>query len=330
MAIRQQAICGVMALSLNACGIDGGFNPKKDPDTTPTGSTPTGTLGPFIGIEHFNRNYFGLVDVSRSDLIGAIESNATFMLTPPEAEGEDNEFESAENVDPCYVLEDRISLGEGNKLILRFRVNTEACGESTSDPSKVSQSISQRAYAEYKCSDVDVRRFEGRRASDWLFKSMCGNDSEEQRLLHLEQTTTYRQGQGVVVKINHLAVMASNGGHCVTTRQEGLVRMNDCGQFSTITYGQPQNKSVIVLQKYVGKDLEGRIGRDFYHAGAFDVTLNHWRGQLSYGAFGVTTGEQPPVYEFTKEGTQERLNGIYRFLPNRENASPEEELLPEE
>ena len=311
---------------ISACGAVDKISGQDDDDKP---SEPA-ELQAFLGPAHFNRNYLGLVDVSRSELVGTIESSASFMLTPPEVEEDMDMVDSSVDNEPCYVVEDRIEVIDSHNIKLRYRLDTTQCDEEIVDPSTgISRQVKLRAYGEHSCSTSNLESFASRRASDWLFGELCENDSLKTKFVNMEQTEILRQGSQERIKISHQAIMASDGQPCREERQGGAISVADCGQYSTLTFGEPNNKRVILLQKLVAHDLEGNIGRDYFYAGTYDFTLNHWQGEFVYGAFGVTNGEQAPTYEFQNVSSQQSLNGIYRYLPDGQENTEEQEQVEE-
>jgi hypothetical protein len=309
-----------------ACGAVDKISGKDDDE--PAGEPAE--LQAFLGPAHFDRNYLGLVEVSRSELVGTIESSSTFMLTPPETESESEMDDASVDNEPCYIVEDRIEVIDSHNIKLRYRLDTTQCEQEIVDPSTgISREVQLRAYGEHSCSTSNLESFASRRASDWIFEKLCENDPIQTKFVNMEQTETLRQGSQERIKISHQAIMSSDGQPCREERQGGGISIDNCGQYSTLTFGEPNNKRVILLQKLVARDLQGNLGRDYFHAGTYEFTLNHWQGEFTYGAFGVTNGDQAPTYEFQNASSQQSLNGIYRFLPDGEELPEEQEQAEE-
>jgi hypothetical protein len=295
---------------------NGNSNGEGNGNGNGNGSTPTAEEGPFLNLTQFTKDYYSLIKLSKTDMEGLVNSTSIF-LAPSTENGEtlfDEEGNEIEQ-DPCYLTEDRISVRDAHTVTMKMRIDTSRCpAEETTNEEGIKRVVTQRVYATFHCSQTDLTRLNGSRASSRVFGELCPNDSEQTRLLNIQQSETLSKGDEARLKVMSIALMGSDGKACRMTHDGKRRTVVDCGQLSTLKYGTPRNSSVILVQRFEGHNLVATEGKNYYDSGSYNVSVNQWNGNMTY-ANTDPTADVAPTFSLKNDITGESTSGTFTYAP---------------
>jgi len=283
---------------------------------TPNNGGSSAEEGPFLNLTQFTKEYYSLIKLSKADIEGLVNSTSIF-LAPSTENGEtlfDEEGNEIEQ-DPCYLAEDRITVRDPHTVTMKMRIDTSRCpAEETTNEEGIKRTVTQRVYATFHCSETDLSRLNGARASSRVFGELCPNDAEQTRLLNIQQSETLSKGEEARLKVMSIALMGSDGKACRMTHDGKRRTVVDCGQLSTLKYGTPRNSSVILVQRFEGHNLVATEGKNYYDSGTYNISVNQWNGTMSYNNTDPNA-DVAPTFSLKNDITSESTEGTYNFAP---------------
>jgi hypothetical protein len=332
---------GAALLTQVGCGDSNPFQKNKDPDSEEnpnngnnnngnnngSGNAEPGDDKPFIAIDIFNASYANLAAVSRNEVVQMINTSPMFMLRSGAMALNDEGSDPIES-DPCDVIVDKVELVDTHTVKMRFKSDTSRCNPEP-DEEGITKVVAQRGYGLVKCSESILDSYAGTRASDRLLTDICPNDTRQERTVNIEAVTSFFRGRESVAKTIKFAIMASDGSACVSGRTNTNISIGNCGQYLLAAVGNPKKQQVQEIQKFEAHDLSGVAGNRYFNTGYYDLTINNWKGRMSYGKLGSIPSDNPPTYEIRNASSRENVSGTYQFDTDP-SESEEEEQEPEE
>lgn len=179
----------------------------------------------------------------------------------------------------CGILENSI---KASKRILRLRFVYDG---ATCDSSETIETTTM--YAEYGCSDKDLRNFDGKdlNALTQTGFTPCPDDKKQTFFIQTDSQIR-REENGTASTIrSSKALMSKDDEPCTLKKRGKNLLMSYCRSLHYIsdkitTTDQETSFKPVSLREVEGDNLKGRVGKDYLTSGTLKVFANQWSGKV--------------------------------------------------
>jgi hypothetical protein len=299
--MKQLGISLLLLSSVIACG------EKKDDESSDFGTTITPGSGPLSVAALAKPSDLG--DLSRAEVIMAMESNrADFLATEVEAPEDEEPAEEEDEVDCTAALSTVEVVAEGDSMSVDINLDmTECLQKAWSEAGEgVTASVSKAVmsfYIRQTCVGGDLSSFNGRILDEVDDTPECDNNKILMNMTSEMVATISGNGQTMDINSSSVNVFGTSANEpCLMTKTADGYAQDGCVEiFKSVG---PEGNSDNEYTKYTHNNLKwvASPNNTWYTSGQIAVEMNDWAGAVTFRGADIN-----PAY--TMEYGTEKING---------------------